>query len=51
MKKFANAFCRSTCGDDKMFECDCFQTSCEELACYLLEIRAVLLGKEKEKKP
>jgi hypothetical protein len=46
MKKFANAFCRNTCGADKMFECDCFQTSCEELAFYLSDVKDILLGRE-----
>jgi hypothetical protein len=39
MKKCADAFCVGACGRDKMFECDCFQTSCYELAEYLLKMR------------
>ena len=39
MKKCADAFCVGTCGRDKMLECDCFQTSCGELAEYLIHIK------------
>jgi hypothetical protein len=39
MKQFADSFCCATCSPNKMFECDCFGTSCEQLAQYLFNIK------------
>lgn len=43
MKQFANCFCKNTCSCDKMFECDCNNASCTQLANFLIDIKNIQL--------
>lgn len=38
MKSLANAFCTNSCSEKEMYECNCFDTSCVQLANYLVDI-------------
>ncbi len=42
MKIFANAFCKNSCSEDKMFECDCYNKSCVQLANFLIDIKNII---------
>ena len=41
MKQFADSFCCASCSISKMIDCDTFGISCEQLAQYLISIKAL----------
>lgn len=41
MKQFADSFCCASCSIQKMIDCDAYGTSCEQLAQYLINIKAL----------
>lgn len=41
MKLIANAFCKNSCSENKMYECDCHGKSCIQLANFLVDIKNV----------